>query len=62
MPQHNHAPARICPNCSGFAAVAIATGVRLRDGSRATVPVNCPTCHGAGIVTRPAAVATAKAV
>ncbi|WP_416876131.1 hypothetical protein [Kitasatospora sp. SC0581] len=60
MPQHNHAPNRICPNCSGFAAVTIATGVRLRDGSRATVPVNCPTCEGTGAVARPLAT-TAKA-
>ncbi|MBD0690278.1 hypothetical protein [Streptomyces sp. CBMA123] len=61
MPQHNHAPIRICPNCSGFASVAIATGVRLRDGSRDTVPVNCQTCHGIGTIARPLAVA-AKAV
>ncbi|MGW3038473.1 hypothetical protein ACWC9T_00165 [Kitasatospora sp. NPDC001159] len=61
MPQHNHAPTRICPNCSGFASVAIATGVRLRDGSRDTVPVTCQTCDGAGTVARPLATA-AKAV
>ncbi|MFD5461453.1 hypothetical protein ACFWIQ_01315 [Kitasatospora sp. NPDC127059] len=60
MPQHNHAQSRICPNCSGFASVAIATGVRLRDGSRDTVPVTCQTCHGAGTIARPLAT-TAKA-
>ncbi|MFF7990258.1 hypothetical protein ACFZDG_10765 [Kitasatospora xanthocidica] len=59
MPQHNHTPRRICPNCSGFASVVIATGVRLRDGSRATVPVNCQPCNGTGTVARP--LATAKA-
>ncbi|WP_406201861.1 hypothetical protein OH807_22705 [Kitasatospora sp. NBC_01560] len=53
MPQHSHAQPRICPDCSGFAAVAIATGLRLRDGSRATVRVNCRTCHGTA--TRPLA-------
>ncbi len=52
MPQLNHAQTRICPNCSGFAAVAIATGVRLRDGSRDTIPVTCSTCHGVGLVAR----------
>ncbi|WP_031075534.1 hypothetical protein [Streptomyces sp. NRRL WC-3742] len=59
MPQHDHTPNRICPNCSGFASVAIATGVRLRNGSRATIPVNCHTCHGTGTVTRPLAIAKA---
>ena len=59
MPQLNHAQTRICPNCSGFAAVAIATGVRLSDGSRDTIPVTCPTCHGMGLVARP--LVTAKA-
>ncbi|KQV15324.1 MULTISPECIES: hypothetical protein [unclassified Kitasatospora] len=53
MPQHNHAPARHCSDCSGFASVAIATGLRLTDGSRDTVPVNCPTCHGTGTVPAP---------
>ncbi|MFD7589376.1 hypothetical protein ACFV84_28540 [Kitasatospora sp. NPDC059811] len=59
MPQHSHAPSRICPNCSGFASVVIATGIRRRDGSRATVPVTCPTCNGAGTIARPLAT-TAK--
>ncbi|MFJ5154038.1 hypothetical protein ACIQCF_21090 [Streptomyces sp. NPDC088353] len=47
MPQH--APtARICRDCDGFAAVAITTGTRHADGSRATLRVACPTCKGTG--------------
>ncbi|MFB8241295.1 hypothetical protein ACFC58_32645 [Kitasatospora purpeofusca] len=61
MPQHSHAPTRICPDCSGHATAHIATGVRLRDGSRATIPVTCPTCHGASTVARLLAL-VAKAV
>ncbi|WP_405365739.1 hypothetical protein [Kitasatospora sp. NBC_00039] len=61
MPQHSHAPTRICPDCSGHATAHIATGVRLRDGSRATVPVSCSACHGAGTLVRLLATA-AKAV
>ncbi|MFI1294315.1 hypothetical protein ACH4VM_39090 [Streptomyces sp. NPDC020792] len=47
MPQH--APTRpICRDCDGFAAVAITTGTRHADGSRATLRVTCPTCKGTG--------------
>ncbi|ROR42543.1 hypothetical protein [Kitasatospora cineracea] len=53
MPQHSHAPARLCGNCSGFASVAIATGLRRPDGSRDTAPVTCPTCQGTGTVSTP---------
>nr|WP_145797423.1 hypothetical protein [Kitasatospora atroaurantiaca] len=60
MPQHVRNPRRICPDCSGFGRVAIATGFRLRDGSRATVPVSCSPCQGFGTVAR--TLATAKAV
>ncbi|MFC8454620.1 hypothetical protein [Kitasatospora sp. NPDC057223] len=52
MPQHTHAQTRICPDCSGFAAVAIATGLRQNDGTRHTIPVTCPACHGTGTVLR----------
>ncbi|MGW6914863.1 hypothetical protein ACWGB8_13780 [Kitasatospora sp. NPDC054939] len=52
MPQHHHAPARICPDCDGFARAAIATGTRLPDGTRATLHAACRTCHGTGTVTR----------
>ncbi|MEV4613913.1 hypothetical protein AB0K43_15145 [Kitasatospora sp. NPDC049258] len=53
MPQHSHAPTRICPDCSGFATAVITTGVRNRDGSRHTIPVTCRTCLGAGTAARP---------
>ncbi|MFJ5216177.1 hypothetical protein ACIP98_15820 [Streptomyces sp. NPDC088354] len=46
---------RICPACDGFPVVAITTGTRLRDGSRATLRVTCPACSGSGTA-RPAAV------
>ncbi|MFE7216764.1 hypothetical protein ACFU93_44565 [Streptomyces sp. NPDC057611] len=47
MPQH--APTRrICHACDGFAAVAITTGTRHTDGSRATLRVTCPSCKGTG--------------
>ena len=52
MPQHTHAQTRICLDCSGFAAVAIATGLRLTDGTRHTIPVTCPACHGLGVIAR----------
>ncbi len=48
MPQHT--PNRpICRHCDGFPTVAITTGTRHRDGSRATVRVTCPACHGTGL-------------
>ncbi|MEV7690135.1 hypothetical protein ACFW1F_29745 [Streptomyces bungoensis] len=47
MPQHT-LPARICRDCDGFAAVAITTGARHRDGTRVTLRVTCPACKGSG--------------
>ncbi|WP_035847569.1 hypothetical protein [Kitasatospora azatica] len=61
MPQHNHAQTRICPDCFGFASVAIATGARHRDGTRQTIPVHCSTCAGLGSVARPRVPAIANA-
>ncbi|MDX3073241.1 hypothetical protein [Streptomyces sp. MI02-7b] len=47
MPQH--ALSRpVCRDCDGFPVVAITTGTRLTDGSRATLRVACPSCHGTG--------------
>ncbi|MFE1295769.1 hypothetical protein [Streptomyces sp. NPDC058731] len=40
--------ARICHHCDGFATVAIDTGTRTADGTRLTLRVDCPTCHGTG--------------
>lgn len=48
MPQHNHAHTRRCRACDGFPVVAITTGIRHLDGSRATIRVTCPTCKGSG--------------
>ncbi|MFJ5213333.1 hypothetical protein ACIP98_01295 [Streptomyces sp. NPDC088354] len=48
MPQH--APSRpVCRDCDGFPVVAITTGTRLTDGTRATLRVTCPGCHGTGL-------------
>lgn len=47
MPQHAQ-NTRVCRDCDGFATVAITTGTRHRDGSRATLRVACPACQGAG--------------
>ncbi|MGW5254156.1 hypothetical protein ACWERW_14240 [Streptomyces sp. NPDC004012] len=43
---------RICPNCDGFASVAITLGGRDDRGHLHTITVDCPACHGHG--TRPA--------
>ncbi|CAL9410316.1 hypothetical protein SUDANB106_01655 [Streptomyces sp. enrichment culture] len=48
MAQPDRARMRNCRDCDGFAAVAITTGTRHRDGSRVTVRVACPACQGAG--------------
>ncbi|MEU1862076.1 MULTISPECIES: hypothetical protein [Streptomyces] len=45
-------PARICRDCDGFATATITTGLYTADGTRDTIPVNCPTCRGAGHTTR----------
>ncbi|MFJ2926706.1 hypothetical protein ACIPIU_17120 [Streptomyces massasporeus] len=47
MPQHAQ-DTRVCRACDGFALVAITTGTRHPDGTRVTVPVDCPTCLGTG--------------
>ncbi|MFD5283858.1 hypothetical protein [Streptomyces rubrogriseus] len=40
--------ARICRDCDGFPMVAITTGTRHADGSRAILRITCPTCKGTG--------------
>ncbi|MDQ1037685.1 RNase P subunit RPR2 [Streptomyces sp. V3I8] len=47
MPQHD-STAPVCRDCKGFAAVAVTTGTRHRDGSRTTLLVDCRTCKGTG--------------
>ncbi|OEJ25819.1 hypothetical protein AR457_16515 [Streptomyces agglomeratus] len=49
-------PTRVCPDCDGFPLVAITTGTRLADGTRATLHVACRRCHGTGHTTAPAPV------
>ncbi|MFG2195682.1 hypothetical protein [Streptomyces sp. NPDC048639] len=57
MPQHaRNRPA--CRSCNDFSVVAITTGTRHRDGSRVTLRVTCPTCHG---IDRPTSDAFARA-
>ena len=41
-------PPRICPNCDGFASVAITLGGRDRHGNLRTITAHCPACHGTG--------------
>ncbi|MCX5140866.1 MULTISPECIES: hypothetical protein [unclassified Streptomyces] len=48
MPQHRHAPARICPACDGFASAAVTLGGRDRNGNRRTITAHCRTCLGTG--------------
>ncbi|MDF6043813.1 hypothetical protein LRD69_17085 [Streptomyces sp. JH14] len=48
MAQHTPARTRICPDCDGFPAVAIDTGMLLDDGTRATLLITCRRCHGTG--------------
>ncbi|MBT2366890.1 hypothetical protein J7E88_16630 [Streptomyces sp. ISL-10] len=50
MPQHRHAPARVCPSCDGFASAAITLGGRDRNGQRRIITAHCRTCHGTGTV------------
>ncbi|MFF3323487.1 hypothetical protein [Streptomyces sp. NPDC002889] len=49
MPQHSHAPARVCPSCDGFATARVTLGGRDRHGHLRTITVHCPACHGTGI-------------
>jgi hypothetical protein len=50
MPQHAQ-NLRVCRDCDGFATVAITTGTRHHDGTRATLAVDCPACQGTGHTT-----------
>ncbi|WP_406414883.1 hypothetical protein [Streptomyces sp. NBC_01614] len=38
----------VCRDCHGFATAAITTGTRHRDGTRATLTVDCRACKGTG--------------
>ncbi|WP_327594955.1 hypothetical protein [Streptomyces chartreusis] len=40
--------ARICPNCDGYAAVAITIGGRDTRGRLRTITAHCPACNGLG--------------
>ncbi|MFI6489871.1 hypothetical protein [Streptomyces sp. NPDC050564] len=42
------APARICPDCDGFASAAVTLGGRDKNGHLRTIPVYCKACHGLG--------------
>ncbi|MGW2931209.1 hypothetical protein ACWDA7_04945 [Streptomyces sp. NPDC001156] len=58
MPQHaRNTP--VCRDCDGFVTVAITTGTRHRDGTRATLHVTCPACNGTGHITPAPALARA---
>ncbi|MEU6448523.1 hypothetical protein [Streptomyces sp. NPDC046979] len=54
---HQHAQnTRVCRDCDGFPVVAITTGTRHGDGSRAILRITCTGCNGTGH-TVPAALA-----
>ncbi|MFC4468856.1 hypothetical protein ACFPH6_30745 [Streptomyces xiangluensis] len=53
MTDHAPAPARICPNCDGFATAAVTSGGRDSRGHLHTITARCMTCQGTGTV-RPA--------
>ncbi|MFJ3667741.1 hypothetical protein ACIPSE_14940 [Streptomyces sp. NPDC090106] len=47
MPQHvPNTP--VCRVCDGFASAMVTTGLRAPDGTRTTLRVDCPACHGTG--------------
>lgn len=48
MMPHRHTPASPCPNCGGFAAVAVTTGTRSTSGELPTGLLRCPVCKGTG--------------
>ncbi|MGW5196463.1 hypothetical protein [Streptomyces spiralis] len=41
-------PPRICPDCDGFASVAVTLGGRDARGHLRTITAHCPACHGLG--------------
>lgn len=43
-------PVRICPDCDGFASVAITLGGRNRAGHLRTITAHCTGCHGIGTI------------
>ncbi|GGO56713.1 hypothetical protein GCM10012287_50920 [Streptomyces daqingensis] len=58
MTQPTPARVRRCPDCDGFPVVAIDTGTRHADGTRATLRITCTGCDGTGTVSRPARLTT----
>ncbi|WP_031154853.1 hypothetical protein [Streptomyces xanthophaeus] len=42
-------PPQICPNCDGYASVAVTLGGRDRAGHLRTITAHCPACHGTGL-------------
>ncbi|MGW6023711.1 hypothetical protein [Streptomyces sp. NPDC055099] len=48
MPDRTPAAARICPDCDGFASVAITLGGRNAAGHLHTITADCPACRGTG--------------
>lgn len=51
MAQHTVRPVKVCPDCIGFAAVAITLGGHDRTGARRTITAHCYACQGTGTVT-----------
>ncbi|MBC9714639.1 hypothetical protein H9Y04_18945 [Streptomyces sp. TRM66268-LWL] len=48
MTDHQNPAARICPDCDGFASVAVTLGGRNRLGFLNTITAHCKRCEGTG--------------
>ncbi|MFE9650101.1 hypothetical protein ACFYO0_39535 [Streptomyces sp. NPDC006365] len=48
MTDRTRPPSRICPNCDGFASVAITSSGRDQHRHLRTVTADCPACKGTG--------------
>ncbi|MGW5634768.1 hypothetical protein [Streptomyces sp. NPDC003832] len=50
MARHTPPARRLCPDCDGFATVAITLGGRDSRGHLRTITAGCPACQGTGTV------------
>ncbi|MBC9716891.1 hypothetical protein H9Y04_30600 [Streptomyces sp. TRM66268-LWL] len=55
MPETQTTAARICPDCDGFASVAITLGGRDQHGHLRTITAHCKACDGTGLKRRSSA-------
>jgi hypothetical protein len=48
MAQRTLTRGHVCPDCDGYASVAITLGGRTPAGHLRTITAHCPACHGTG--------------